>query len=168
MARTPTVNFGSHLPILIKAISLTDGPVLEMGMGYNSSLFLHWACATKKRPLVSYEANPEFFRFAQDYRRDFHEVFCIDNWTKADIERPWDVALIDHEPAWRRKKDIARLAKYVKYLVVHDTEGRSNRRFGFREIFPLFEWQYNYDFYMPKASVLSNLVDLTDFGKEWE
>ena len=151
----------------MRAVFLTDGPVLEMGMGYNSSLFLHWACFTTKRPLVSYETNPEYFRFAKDYRRDFHEVFCIDNWERADIERPWDVALVDLEPAWKRKDIVRKLANFVKYLVVHDTEGRSNRIFGFREIFPLFEWQYNYDYSMPKTSVLSNLVDLTNFDDGW-
>lgn len=164
----PPVGFGSHLPVLIRAVSLTDGPVLEMGMGHNSSLFLHWACATTKRPLVSYESQPAFYRFANQFKRDFHQVFCISNWAKAEIEREWDVAFIDHNPAWRRKEDIRRLANLAKYIVVHDTEGRNDSRFHYSEIFPLFKWQYNYDFYTPKTSVLSNFVDLSDFGKVWE
>jgi hypothetical protein len=152
---------------LIRAVSLTDGPVLEMGMGNASSIFLHWACAPTKRPLVSFESNPKFFGWATKFRTDFHEVVCISNWALADIEREWDVALVDYPPGWRRKEDIRRLANYVKYLVVHDTEGRNDHRFRYSEVFPLFKWQYNYDFCMPKASVLSNFVDLSDFGKGW-
>lgn len=168
MAKTPDYKFGSHLPVLIRAVSLTGGPVLEMGMGSNSSPVLHWLCATKKRRLVSYEANPEYFRWAEEFRCDFHEVECISNWAHADIEREWDVAFIDHYPAWRRKEDIRRLKDYVKYIVIHDSQGRSDREFGYSRIFPLFQWQYNYDFYLPKTSILSNLVDLSDFGSEWE
>jgi len=138
-----------------------------MGMGYNSSLFLHWACATNKRPLVSYESNPEYFRFASEFQSDFHEVVCISNWAKADIEKPWDVAFVDHDPAWRRKEDIKRLANLAKYIVIHDSAGRRDRHYRYSEIFPLFRWQYNYDYYKPKTSVLSNLVDLADFGEGW-
>lgn len=168
MARTPITRYGSHLPVLIRAVALTDGPILEMGMGYASSPFLHFACVTTKRPLVSYENDPEYFQFAKDFRAGFHEVHCISNWAKADIEKPWDVALIDHVPGWRRKTDVRRLAPFVKYLVIHDSAGRNDRKFQYKEVLPLFKWQYNYDDYgLPKTSVLSNFVDLSDFGKGW-
>ena len=168
MISMPVPKHGSHLPVLIRAVALTDGPVLEMGMGYFSTTFLHWACATTKRQLVSYENQPEFFKFAKGFETDFHEIHCIDNWTRADIERPWDVAFIDHEPARQRIKDIARLANHAKYVVLHDTAGRYDHYFQYSKIYPLFEWQYNYDYYRPKSCVLSNFVDLSDFGKDWE
>jgi hypothetical protein len=168
MGVTPDFKFGSHLPVLMKAVALTDGPVLEMGMGNCSTIFLHWACATKKRPLVSYENDPMRFRWAREFECDFHEVHCINDWTKVDINQPWDVVLIDHHPVRCRLGAIRTLANVAKYIVAHDTQGRSNRIFRYSEVFPLFKWQYNYDFYLPKTSVLSNLVDLTDFGKDWE
>jgi hypothetical protein len=168
MARTPVARFGSHLPVLIRAVAITDGPVLEMGMGYGSSPFLHWACATNKRPLVSYENQPEYFRFARDFAADFHEVHCISNWTKADIERPWDVAFVDYFPGGKRSDSVRRLANFAKYIVIHDSEGRNETKFHYRQIYPLFKWQYNYNHYLPKTSVLSNFVDLNDFGAEWE
>ena len=159
----PEFAFGSHLPVLIKALSITDGPVLEMGMGMSSSITMHWMCATSKRQLVSYENDPEFFKFAGKYNCDFHQVICLDDWSKADIDRPWDVALIDHSPAERRIVDIKRLANLAKYLVIHDVEGRRNRDYHYDKIWPLFKWKYTYDNYLPKTAVLSNLVDLTDF-----
>lgn len=161
------INGGSHLPALIRAVALTDGPVLEMGMGYFSSPFLHWACATKKRPLVSYENNPKYFRFAAPFQSDWHEVVCGD-YAEADIERPWDVAFIDYAPPLHRKESVRRLAGFAKYIVVHDTEGRHDNRFRFSEIFPLFRWKYTYEYCTPKTSVLSNLIDLSGFGKGWE
>ena len=123
---TPEFAYGSHLPILVKVLSLTDGPVLEMGMGMASSITMHWMCATRKRELVSYENNPEFFKFAKNYTSDFHKVICLDDWDKAEIERPWDVALIDHGPAERRWVDIKRLSNYAKYIVIHDADSNRN------------------------------------------
>lgn len=161
--KPPEYTFGSHLPVLMRCILLTDGPVLEMGMGMASSITMHWMCADKRRELVSYENNPLYFRFAKKYERDsFHKVYCVTDWDAAEIERPWDVALIDHAPIERRIVDVRRLANFAKYIVIHDSEGR-NSFTHYQEIFPLFKWQYNYDDYFPKTSVLSNFVDLRDF-----
>ena len=48
------VKFCSHLPLLMAVMARTDGPVLELGMGYGSSLFLHWACAACPREIVDF------------------------------------------------------------------------------------------------------------------
>lgn len=156
--------FATHLPILIKALSLTTGPVLEMGMGYGSSITMHWMCATTKRPITSFENTPAYFDFAQHFANDFHKVVCLDDWDKADIDQPWDVALLDHGPAERRIVDIRRLSNLVKYLVIHDTNGRDENHFHYKEIWPLFKWRYVYTVYTPHATVVSNLVDLSDFN----
>lgn len=165
--KTPEYQFGSHLPVLIRCILLTDGPVLEMGMGMASSITTHWLCASTERELVSYENNPGFFRFAKEYERDrFHKIHCIKNWDEAQIERPWDVALIDHCPAERRIVDIKRLSNFAKFIVIHDTEGRRDIGYQYKTIWNLFKYQYNYELYLPKTTVVSNFVDLTDFGKD--
>jgi len=163
MAKTPVFKFGSHLPVLIQVMSITDGPALEMGMGWNSSLVMHWMCATSKRELMSCENNPSYYKWAMEFDGGFHRVVCTDNWDEVDIERPWDVAFLDHGPAERRKEDIRRLAHFAKYIVIHDAEGRNNRHFQYKEIYHLFRWKYDYHNYLPKTSILSNFVDLGDF-----
>lgn len=161
--RYPEFGEGNHLPVLIRCLLLTDGPVLEMGMGISSSPAMHWLCAPRKRELVSYESNKRWFDFAKDFEDDFHRVFCIEDWNTAEIERPWDVVLVDHEPSRRRSIDIMRLANHAKYIVIHDSQGRSNHYTHFDRIWPLFKWQYNYDVFETKTTVVSNLVDLTNF-----
>lgn len=163
---TPIVHFGSHLPVLIRAMAITSGPALEMGMGMNSSLVMHWMCASDSRPLVSYENSPEYFHYplrAGKFASDFHQVVLVDDWDKADIEKPWDVAFLDHGPAERRIVDIKRLANFAKYIIIHDSEGRRDSQFHYREIYPLFKWKFDYHKFMPKTSVLSNFVDLSNF-----
>ncbi|MDO8487695.1 MAG: hypothetical protein Q7S31_00075 [bacterium] len=162
----PIFKFGSHLPVLIKALSLADGPALEMGMGMSSSIVMHWLCAAKKQLLVSYENDRDFFKWPLEANRfdwELHKVIYIEDWDKADIEKPWGVAFIDHVPSARRKVDIKRLANYAQYIVIHDAEGRHNSVFHYEEVYPLFKWKYDYNDYFPKTSVLSNFVDLTNF-----
>lgn len=166
------VDFGSHLPVLTKVALMTTGPILEMGMGYNSSLFLHWICATRHRPIVSYENDYEWYKtfgryFDSEYyktRWDFHKALFVDEWDKADIEKPWDLAFLDHRPAERRIVDIKRLANFAKFIIIHDAEGRRDSFFHYTQIYPLFKWKYFYHNYLPKTAVLSNFVDLTNFS----
>jgi hypothetical protein len=92
---------GSHLPVLIEALRITDGDVLEMGMGFFSTPFLHWACLNRK--LVSYESEAGYFwKFADGFHTDNHLCYLIEDWDKAEIDKTWDVVLIDHGPSERR------------------------------------------------------------------
>ena len=103
-------NWGTHLPLLIKAISMTTGDVLEIGMGLYSTPFLHWACFNKRK-LVSYDNDAEYFNMNKQYEEGLHEVHFVDDWDSMDIEKPWDVVLVDHGPSERRIVDIKKLAK---------------------------------------------------------
>ncbi|HLG90830.1 MAG TPA: hypothetical protein VI336_01570 [Candidatus Saccharimonadales bacterium] len=155
--------WGSHLPVLMRIISITDGDVLEMGMGLYSTPYLHWACFNKRK-LVSYDNEPEYFNMNKEYKDALHEVHFVDDWDKADIEKPWDLALIDHGPPERRGEDIMRLANLVKYIIVHDTHWKQDKHYHYKEnVFPFFKYRYDYEEVRPTTTVLSNLVDLKDF-----
>ena len=55
-----TKDWSSHLPVLIKIMSITTGDVLEIGTGIYSTPFLHWACFGKKRNILSIENNDKY------------------------------------------------------------------------------------------------------------
>ena len=156
-------NYGSHLPALIKCLSITDGPVLEMGTGFNSTPVMHWMCASKKRRLLSLENEPtQHAQFAY-FGNEWHEVALVSDWDAAPIEQPWDVALIDHHPGERRKFDAKRLAPFAKYVILHDCDGRDDHKYLYSQIYPFFKWRAHYGLYRPQTMVLSNSVDLTGF-----
>lgn len=161
------VKFCSHLPLLMAVMARTDGSVLELGMGYGSSLYLHWACAARPRDIVSYENSPEWYEnFGRHFARHgyvWHQVLSVDDFALADIERPWSVAFIDSSPAKTRVPLIRRLADWADYIVIHDTEARVESEFQYDRIYPLFRWRYDYADHAPYSAVLSNRVDLTDF-----
>lgn len=151
--------YGSHLPVLMKVVAITDGPILELGGGPFSTPFLHWACFQNKRELHTYDNDPKYFDLIKQYECDFHKVNLVENWDDIVIERPWDLAFVDHAPATRRKQDIARLANFAKYIIIHDSEIRTRRVYQYEEIYPLFKYNYKYRAVKPHTSILSNFVD---------
>lgn len=153
---------GSHLPVLMKLLPMTTGPILELGYGVYSTIYLHWACYVTKRRLVTYEDNPDFYRFANQFRNDYHEVHCIKNWDELDPSEPWGIAFVDHGQEGRRYKDIARLT-HAQYVVAHDAENGSARRYKYHRVYPLFKYKYKYGGASPHTVVLSNTHDLSEF-----
>lgn len=142
---------------------MTDGDVLEMGIGLFSTPYLHWACLDKRK-LVSYENNPQYYRYFKSYNGELHEMKFVQDWDQADIEHPWDIAFVDHSPESRRKEDVKRLANFARYLVLHDTEPAREELYGYSEVFPLFK--YRYDFVNPRSntSILSNFNNLENLN----
>jgi hypothetical protein len=151
---------GSHIPVLVKLLGMTTGPVLELGTGFNSTPLLHWLCNEKKRKLVSYESNPAFVEFAKKYVSDLHEVHHIENWDTLDLSQHWDIVFIDHAPGPRRVTEMIRVANCADYVVVHDTEGRNNWHYHYTEGFPHYKYRYDYTKAYPYTSVVSNFKDL--------
>lgn len=154
-------NWSSHLPILIKVLNISEGPVLEMGMGLFSTPVIHWLCLDKKRTLVSYENDLNYFNQNKAFETPWHQIKLVDNWGRSDIENThWGLAFIDHTPEARRSIDIKRILNKADYIVVHDTEPESEHKYHFAEIYPLFKYRYNYQRQKPFTTVLSNFKDL--------
>jgi len=162
---------GSHLPILIKVLGLTDGPVLELGTGLFSTPFLHWACYPNRK-LVSYENKKEFFNtWNYDDKREagnnydsYHTRILVEDWDKIDISEHWGVVFVDHNPGPRRREEMKRVANNADYVVVHDTDEKNDWYYKYSEYFPFFKYRWDSKIY-PRTSVLSNFKDLYEFTK---
>ena len=152
-------HWGSHLPILMKIVQMTDGPILELGIGIFSTPLLHWLCFESKRELISYDHSEVYFDRFRHFKNKYHHLFFVEDWDKAEIERSWDVVLVDHNDE-RRRHEVKRLANWGKYIIVHDTDFKDDPHYRFSEIFPLFKYRYDYKETTPQTSVLSNFVDL--------
>ena len=152
---------GSHLPILIKVVLMTNGPILELGTGFFYTPVLHWLCAEKKRKLVSYESQIAYMEVAKNYLTDFHEIHLVNDWSQIDISQHWSIVLVDHGPGPQRKIEFARVANNADYVVVHDTEPNNDKYYHFSEITPLYKYRYDYDKLYPNTSVFSNFKDLS-------
>ena len=157
------VKYCSYIPVLVKALNMVDGAVLEMGAGLYSTPLLHWLCFDDDRPLVTYESDKKFYDMIKHCESNFHKVIFVENWDDTHLETDWGVALIDHKPAIRRKEDIKRLAYNTQCIVVHDSQGRSKKHYHYEEIYPLFKYMCGYGKALPQTVVLSNFIDVTDW-----
>jgi hypothetical protein len=157
---------GSHLPVLMKLMSITEGPVLELGTGLFSTPYLHWSCFPNKRKLISYENKLKYFELNKQYECDYHKVNFVEEWDKVDLNEHWSIVLVDHNPGPRRREEVKRLANLADYIVVHDTQGRANWYYHYSEVYPLFKYRYDFTKVFPLTTVLSNLKDLLCLSKK--
>jgi len=163
-----SLRYGTHLPCLIKAMEKTNGDVLELGLGVFSTPYLHYQCILSKRKLVSYENfKPwmDFFTKKYGYQDEYHEIFFIEKYADAKIEKPWDVVLIDQTPDISRGETIKRLVDRAKYIVIHDSVPKFEKQYGYDKVYSLFKYRTNWTKDTNNATVLSNLVNLDNF---WE
>ena len=155
----------THLPILMKLVGMTNGPILELGTGIFSTPYLHWACFEKKRKLVSYERQPEYFEMVKQYICDYHQIYLVNKncWDKIDIDAEhWSVVLVDHSPSKSRKDEVRRLANLADYIVLHDTDDEYDLTYKYSEIYPLFKYRYDFAGLSPRTTVVSNFKDLSN------
>jgi hypothetical protein len=161
MRRRETVKVASHIPLLVRVYTISEGDVLELGTGYFSTLVLRWLSEMSGRNLYSYENRGHWYNRAIQKPKPFHKVFYTPNYDDADIERHWGMVFIDHGPNARRIVEIERLASFADYMVIHDTSSKDDKEYHYSKIWHLFKYRYDFDLYYPPTSVVSNLKDLT-------
>ena len=65
-------NWGSHQPLLIHLVNtIAEGPVLEFGMGDNSTPLLHLICEKQKRNLYSYDFDANWLNKFKHYENKY-------------------------------------------------------------------------------------------------
>lgn len=163
-----SVQYGSFLPALIKVMNVTDGPVLELGMGMFSTPYLHFACYPERK-LVSYESDKEYYNLLSIFKSEHHEIHFVKDWDEIDLSAGelcssghWSVVLVDHNPTGRRREEIKRLLNSADYIVVHDTNPRLDRKYRYSEIYPLFKFRKDFNREKPYTAILSNFKDLSN------
>jgi len=159
---------GSHIAALHWALDLTDGPVLELGMGDFSTPFLSKMCIGRR--LVSVEWNKEWFERLRMLGTPDHDIrFCQDyNVDSLPIDN-FSVVLIDHEPPAEADKPMYKYQKRMdavefyemrsELIIVHDTEddwfAQSPR---WREIRSKFRYWLEFRHMFPWTTILSQTI----------
>lgn len=155
--------YASHLPVLVKMIERTKGPILELGMGFSTTLF-HLMCKQKKRIVVSYENDLEWYKKFEGYDCDFHSIRFIEDWDALPEDfKYWGLVFIDQRPARRRRTDALKYKDIANFIILHDTEPEQDKFFGYKKIYPEFKYVYQYTEARPHTAVLSNYYDVSTY-----
>jgi hypothetical protein len=150
-------SWGTHIPVLIKCLEKTKGPVLELGLGISSTPLLHALCEDQDRYLMSLDNDPTFIKMFDKYNTDRHPILMIDNWTIAS--GAWDVVLVDSKPESSRS-ELIKLHANSEYIIIHDSEPEHNELYHYDEIYPRFKYRYDYTKTKVHTTVLSNFHEL--------
>jgi hypothetical protein len=148
------------MPVLLKVLAATNGPVLELGVGTFSTILMHYMCLNANRLLVSYDSDIKYINLVKDCASDIHKIQYVANWDEVDILKPWSVAFIDHSPGPRRGLDAGRLANYAEYVVCHDSEIKRDSTYEYSKVYDLFKYRWEYRKLSPPTMVFSNFHTL--------
>lgn len=149
------------LPVIMRALwetRDTKGPILELGVGYNTTLFLREACRDRK--VVSVESAPHWFERFRELESPTHKFKLINNWAEYDTQCDhWDIIYIDHAGQGARGRSLAKLANKARIIICHDTEDPS---YGYN--FSRFKYRDDYVMYRPHTTVVSNEIDVSKWN----
>lgn len=152
---------GTHRAHLLQAVVRTTGPILELGMGPNSTPALHVAARVLQRPLHSLENNAEWAEQYEPLRGAFHQISVVSSYEsvlESLCQMQWGVVLVDQSPGASRGPAAVALAHCADVLVCHDTEGDPCYRW--EEALPQFRYQRTFADVIPWTTLVSNVLDV--------
>lgn len=150
-------NWSNHRHLLLEALKLTDGDVVEMGMGHGSTPFLYQWCKDNGRTLYSYENSLDWFEKCEKFNPE--NSFHITDWdVVAEKHLTPSVLFIDHAPGHRRKFDLATFALRARIIVLHDSEPTGAGDYQVRQHIPLFKYWKDFKSEGAWASMASNFI----------
>jgi len=155
--------WASHMPVTAKIMEISEGPVLELGIGAFSTPLLHMLCFNEDRKLVSYEQDLNYYTMHANFNTKDHKINLVgkDDWDDIRIEEtPWGVVFVDHG-ADRRSIEARRVADIARFVILHDSDPKNDKYYHYPEIYPLFKYRLDYTKAFPSTTVLSNFIDVS-------
>lgn len=157
-------NWDNHRPLLLLALNLTEGDVIELGSGEGSTQYLRSYCKETHRHFFSYDNNYDWaLKMGAAWVSDWDHPCRFD--PVGGIWRKCGLMFVDHAPGEHRKLAVARMADKADIIVIHDTEEGGAGDYGFNTIWPHFKYRLNYNRLGggAGAAAVSNTIDLNKF-----
>jgi hypothetical protein len=143
----------THIPILLKAVQTTSGPVMELGSNPHSTPLLHWLCAEENRKLITYESDLKYFQQALTFKSRNHSVKLVKNWDEIDLTKNhWSVVFINHNLK-RRKTELIKFKNVADYLILKNTEEQNHK---YRKVWSQFKYVHHWKLCKTWTTVVSN------------
>lgn len=168
MEKRTSVLAGSHIPVLVKLLNLlpTDKPILELGLGWNSTPLLHWITKDLGTKLYSVESDSVWlsrFKQFEDKHHKIFPVFDFMDWSKCefleDIPQNLGLVFVDHRPARKRRSSALFFKDRANFIVLHDSELADHPAYKYTPIYKEFRYKYEDTKFKPHTIILSNFID---------
>lgn len=154
---------GSHINVLVRILDYIDKPVLELGMGYNSTPIIHWMAKQKGLGVISLESDIKWLSRFEEFEDEGHKISYYDfeheGFSNAQ-EMYFGLVFVDHRPARKRRSSAKAFALNADFVVLHDSELADNPAYKYRPVYDDFKYGYEYKSVgTPYTMVLSNYID---------
>lgn len=159
----------THQPILAAAMTITSGPVLELGSGLGSTLMLHGLCGAMNRKLVTVESDAAWMNKFINYGRSWHTFRCVDTFVDLpEYKQEWGLAFIDHGVGGDMNAALIRghsldALQNVPVIIAHDT--CFYWLYNYAEPLKLFkyrwDWRVQYEM-SPQTTVVSKTINVAE------
>lgn len=112
--------WGSHLPAIMACLAVTNGDVLEIGIGNFSTPILHAFCVSSGRDLISIEKSSDWYNKFTYLKHNHHDLFT--DWiSNTNDKKRYSVVFIDDSPGGENRATSFRT--YIdqsEFVIVHD------------------------------------------------
>ncbi len=148
-------------------MTITTGPVLELGAGFGSTLMLHGLCGSMERRLVTLESDLNWLREFLHYGREWHTIKYVEHFLNLpEYTEQWGLAFIDHGNAGNIQMSLDRGPSAIALqdtpiIVMHDT--CYPKLYQYDEAFTYFKYRWDWRVKSentPLTSIVSKTVDV--------
>jgi len=158
-------HYGSHTIVLLAVLYVTkSGPILELGMGSDSSPLLHRLAMDQKRLLISADSDVRWINYYSNYtvNNTLHKLKHVAVSSEMGIEwatsgladqQAWSVVFIDHRPGPRRLYELMLYADRSDIVILHDTE--KSLLYKYEKGLALYPYQYRFTKLKTYTDILS-------------
>ncbi len=116
----------THQPVLMKALKISTGDVLELGCGDGSTELIHRFCEVHDRKIVTAESDSAWLsKYKDKFSSEKHSFILTDKWgefSKKMSERRWGLVFIDQGNWQGRAESFLALRDCADYLILHDCD----------------------------------------------
>lgn len=155
--------WASHIPVLVRCLEQTSGPILEFGIGVFSTPVIS-SFAWAGRYARSFEANNAWYDLIRSLGISDtvnHEIILVGHYPAVTVhDLRWSVCFIDNSSA-DRAENLRITRPYADIFIVHDTDQNS---FACRELLGSFKYRWD-SAMVPQTTVVSDCIPL-DFLRE--
>lgn len=141
-------------------MNITEGTIIEFGMGEGSTELLSMAAKDQERRFISYENNPEWYAKFVHLHSPYNNLKFVTDWDKARVV-DCAILFVDHAPGERRKVEIERFKEKAEVIIVHDTEDEAEYVYGLKNVLSLFKYRNDLQQAdMPRTTIVSDTVNV--------
>lgn len=173
----PYDGYFTHCPLIAKCILNTKGPILELGTGVYSGVFIDFLA--KGRKIISTDTDIKWLsELKKEFESNLHSFVHINcNNDSNEYNKQMDefkkinndfysIVFIDHGIISERQSDITRFKDIAELIIVHDSsytcnQGHDDITYKYNKNISTFKYTYEYTKMWPFTCVMSDINNLS-------